>query len=154
MRYPVVAEHRSLWIALAILFFLLVSRASAMEVLLTTQQPFILDGNTTLVIEDSSSTQGVIWLKLYSRNETTDSAVMSLGEHLRYAGKNITLLRIYSGGDSDLVTLKIENVLKNSSKAYGNASQRSMAAPAESQLQRYLPSFLALLHSQHPLFVS
>ena len=88
-----------------------------MEVLLTTQQPFILDGNTTLVIEDASSPQGVIWLKLYGRNETIDSAVIRLGENLRYAGKNITLFKIYSGGDSDLVALKIENEITNASKA-------------------------------------
>jgi len=155
MRYPGVAEHGSLWMALAILFFLLVLRASAMEVLLTTQQPFFLDRNTTLVIEDSNSPQGVIWLELYGRNGTIVEAVIRLGEHLRYAEKNITLLKIYSGGDSDLVVLKIENAMKNASNAsnntifnrsykqaiYGNASQRSMAAPVESRLQRHLPSF-------------
>jgi len=122
MKYSGVADYGSLWMAFAILFFLLVLRASAMEVLLTTQQPFVLDKNTTLVIEDVSPPQGVIWLKLYARNETVGSAVISQGEHLRYAGKNITLFKIYSGGDSDLVELKIENEMTNSSKARGNAS--------------------------------
>ncbi len=108
MRSSGVAGLGSLWMALAILFFSLILRASALDVLLTTQQSFNLDGNTTLVIEDANSQQGVIWIKLYSRKETVDSAVIRLGGHLRYAGRNITFRRIYSGGDSDLVSLRIE----------------------------------------------
>ena len=188
MRSSGVAGHGSLWIALAILFSLFSLQAASKEVLLTTQQPFSIDNNTSLIIEDTSSPQGAIWLKLYTRNETIDSAMIRQGEYLKYCGKNITLNKIYSGGDSDLVALNIEderipysrthgnvslknmtnstnsteapstyshlvrninttnnmnNFIFNSSDMQpigGNASQRSSAAPGESQSQIYPPS--------------
>ncbi|MFB3765255.1 MAG: hypothetical protein ACE14P_08400 [Methanotrichaceae archaeon] len=150
--------------ALAILLILIILRASAEEVLLETQQAFDLDNNTTLVIEDTNSLQAVIWLKLYSRNETVNSTVIRQGGHLSYAGKNITLYKIYSGSNIDLVVLKIENEITNSSRAFDNAltanrtpssiikrsdeqiigrsaSQISTAAPEESRSQRHPPFF-------------
>ncbi len=126
MNNPGSAGPVCLLIALAILFLLPAPRAYAGDVLLTTQQAFGLDRNTTLVIEDTDSPQGVIWLKLYSRNETVDSAVIGLGEHLSYAGKNITLYKIYSGSDIDLVALEIENETTRSSKGYDKASTTNM----------------------------
>lgn len=121
-----VAGHGSLWIALAILFFLFSLQASAREVLLGTQQPFGIDNNTSLIIEDTSSPQGAIWLEIYTGNETIDSAMIRLGEHLKCGGKNITFNKIYSGGDSDLVALNIEDEKILPFGANGNVSFKNM----------------------------
>lgn len=131
MRTSGVASSGSLWMALAILFLLFALQAPAKEVLLTTQQPFCIDNNTSLIIEDASSTQGAIWLKLYDRKETIDSDMIRLGEHLNYGGENITLNKIYSGGDSDLIALNIEDK-RISSETYGNASLKNMTNRANS----------------------
>jgi hypothetical protein len=91
-------------------------------VLLSIPQPFSLGNNTTLVIEDVDAKQGVVWLNICYDNRTVDSAVIGIGGHHVYGGSNLTLQKIYSGGNNDLVALDIENETGLTNMTYGDAS--------------------------------
>jgi hypothetical protein len=82
--------------------------ACAEEILLATQQPFVLEGGTTLVIEDVDPRQGKIWLDIFDKNASHESAVLALGESLSGRGVNLTVTGIYAGGEVDLVALDLE----------------------------------------------
>jgi hypothetical protein len=84
------------------------------EILLHTQQPYSISDNRTLVVEDVDTSAGIVWLKLYSRNETLKSALLRVGDHFGYDHTNLTVDKIYAGGERDLV----EIVLNNSSAVY------------------------------------
>jgi hypothetical protein len=86
--------------------------ACAEEILLATQQPFALESGTTLVVEDVDPRQGKIWLDLYGKNASHDSAVLGLGENLSSRGVNLTVTRIYAGGEVDLVALEINGSME------------------------------------------
>lgn len=92
------------------------------EILLYTQQPYNLTNNRTLVAEDVDPHAGVVWLKLYSRNQTLKSALVGVGDRFIYNNTNLTVSKIYAGGDRDLVELKINNSNNNSSSL--NSSER------------------------------
>ena len=79
------------------------------EILLYTQQPYNLTDNRTLVAEDVDPRAGVVWLKLYSSNQTLKSALVSVGGRFIYNNTNLTVSKIYAGGDRDLIELKINN---------------------------------------------
>ncbi len=84
--------------------------ACAEEILLATQQPFVLEGGTILVVEDVDPRHGKIWMDIYSKNASHESAVLALGENLSGRGMemNLTLTGIYAGGEVDLVALDLE----------------------------------------------
>jgi hypothetical protein len=97
--------------------------------LLYTQQPFNLSDNRILVAEDVDPHSGVVWLKIYSRNETLKSALLGVGDHFGYENLNLTVSKIYAGGDRDLVELQVNksiqtNISKDSisMKSYENNS--------------------------------
>jgi len=79
------------------------------EILLYTQRPYNLTNNTTLVAEDVDPHAGVVWLKLYSRNQTLKSALVGVGDRFIYNNTNLTVSKIYAGGDRDLVELNADN---------------------------------------------
>jgi hypothetical protein len=112
--------------------------ASSDEILLYSQQPYNLSANRTLVAEDVDPHSGVVWLKLYSGNEALKSDVLSVGGRFGYIGYNLTVRKIYAGGDRDLVELEIDynnsssavnatrpNVSLNITDMLGNASSNS-----------------------------
>lgn len=116
-----------LWVIGAVMLFLILAMPTcAEEVLLSAQQPFCMGNNTTLVIEDVDPLQGVAWLKIYCGNRTIDSAIIGLGGHIEYGGGNMTLQKIYSGGDGDLVTFDMENETNGFATISGNASVSNM----------------------------
>ncbi len=84
--------------------------SSADEILLATQQPFNLNENTTLVVEDVDPQQGMVWLEIYnqSQNETPKSAVLGLGEHFNFSEIDFAVNGIYAGEVEDLVSLEIK----------------------------------------------
>jgi hypothetical protein len=86
--------------------------ACAEEILLATQQPFALESGTTLVVEDVDPRQGKIWLDLYGKNASHDSAVLGLGDNISCRGVNLTVVRIYAGGEVDLVALEINGSME------------------------------------------
>ena len=73
--------------------------------LLHTQQPYNISDNRTLVAEDVDPSAGVVWLKLYSRNETLKSSLLGVGGHFDYDHTNLTVNKIYAGGELDLVEI-------------------------------------------------
>lgn len=73
--------------------------------LLHTQQPYSISDNRTLVAEDVDPSAGVVWLKLYSRNETLKSSLLGVGGHFDYDHTNLTVNKIYAGGELDLVEI-------------------------------------------------
>ncbi len=85
----------------------LVLPSAAEEVLLAAQQPFDLAAGTTLVVEDVDPQQGVVWLGIYSENETLDSAVLHLGDHFNCCEMDLAVTGIYAGGEGDLISLEI-----------------------------------------------
>ncbi len=119
--------------------------ACAEEILLATQQPFALDGGTTLVVEDVDPRQGKIWLDIYGRNVSHDSAVLGLGENLSGRGVNLTVIRIYAGGEVDLVALEINEI--NGSMEGGRSPNvlESENHPLSGTGPKESPGFLAAL---------
>lgn len=95
------------------------------EILLHTQQPYSISDNRTLVAEDVDPSAGVVWLKLYSRNETLKSALLGVGDHFGYDHTNLTSNKIYAGGERDLVEILLNNssgVNKSEHQVYANIS--------------------------------
>jgi hypothetical protein len=88
--------------------------SSCVEILLYTQQPFNFTDNRTLVAEDVDPHAGVVWLKLYSRNQTLKSALVGVGDRFSYNNTSLTVSKIYAGGDRDLVELEINSSNNNS----------------------------------------
>jgi hypothetical protein len=91
------------------------------EILLYTQRPYNLTNNTTLVAEDVDPHAGVVWLKLYSRNQTLKSALVGVGDRFIYNDTNLTVSKIYAGGDRDLVELNADNGRNHS---YNNSNRK------------------------------
>ena len=98
-------------------------------ILLHTQQPYSISDNRTLVAEDVDPSAGVVWLKLYSRNETLKSSLLVVGGHFDYDHTNLTVNKIYAGGERDLVEIGLN---KSSS---GNRSEHPV--PANNSINSY-----------------
>jgi len=91
------------------------------EILLHTQQPCNISDNRTLVAEDVDPSAGVVWLKLYSRNETLKSSLLGVGGHFDYGHTNLTVNKIYAGGEWDLVELRLNGSSSGNSSANASA---------------------------------
>jgi hypothetical protein len=108
------------------------------EILLYTQRPYNLTNNTTLVAEDVDPHAGVVWLKLYSRNQTLKSALVGVGDRFIYNNTNLTVSKIYAGGDRDLVELNADNgknhIYNNSNLKINNNRSLLISSEKHSQL--------------------
>jgi hypothetical protein len=111
-------------------------------ILLHTQQPYSISDNRTLVAEDVDPSAGAVWLKLYSRNETLKSSLLGVGGHFDYDHTNLSVNKIYAGGEMDLVELGLNrsssanrsehlvpsnNSINNSINGSANASANNSA---------------------------
>jgi hypothetical protein len=115
-------RYLSLVAAISASITLIMPASLGQEILLYTQQPYNLTNNRTLVAEDVDAHAGVVWLKLYSRNQTLKSALVGIGDRFIYNNTNLTVSKIYAGGDRDLIELKINNRNNN---GYYNVNGRS-----------------------------
>lgn len=88
---------------------LLLDTSSGEGILLHTQQPYSISANRTLVAEDVDPSAGMVWLKLYSGNETLKSSLLGVGGHFDYDHTNLTVDKIYAGGERDLVEIGLNN---------------------------------------------
>ena len=108
------------------------------EILLYTQRPYNLTNNTTLVAEDVDPHAGVVWLKLYSSNQTLKSALVGVGDRFIYNNTNLTVSKIYAGGDRDLVELNADNgknhIYNNSNLKINNNRSLLISSEKHSQL--------------------
>ncbi len=121
------------------------------EILLYTQQPYNITDNRTLVAEDVDPRAGVVWLKLYSGNQTLKSALVSVGGPFIYNNTNLTVSKIYEGRDRDLVELKINNN-NYSNCSYNNYIYNSCSF-AEYNNSYYNTASLKSSERQNPLDV-
>jgi hypothetical protein len=100
------------WISLytAFLAFLLLSfSAPGEEIILYPGQHLSLDTDLTLVVEDADSQRDVVWLNLSQKNQSLNSSLLHMGEHLFWRDFDVSVLGIYAGGMGDLVILQINN---------------------------------------------
>lgn len=88
---------------------LAIDPSSGEGILLHTQQPYNISANRTLVAEDVDPSAGVVWLKLYSGKETLKSSLLGVGGHFDYDHTNLTVDKIYAGGERDLVEIGLNN---------------------------------------------
>lgn len=119
------------------------------EVLLHTQQPYSISANRTLVAEDVDPSSGVVWLKLYSGNETLKSSLLGVGGHFDYGHTNITVKKIYAGGERDLVEIGLNNSsevnraepLASANTSKNVSSTASLNPPETSEVPQKSPGF-------------
>jgi hypothetical protein len=118
-------------------------------ILLHTQQPYSISSNRTLVAEDVDPSAGVVWLKLYSRNETLKSSLLGVGSHFDYDHTNLTVKKIYAGGERDLVEIGLNNSsednragnLVSANTSTNISSTANLNPPAPSRLPEKSPGF-------------
>lgn len=128
--------------------------------LLHTQQPYSISDNRTLVAEDVDPSAGVVWLKLYSRNGTLKSSLLGVGGHFDYDHTNLTVNKIYAGGELDLVEIGLNksspanssehlvpanNSINSSVNTSANVSSNSSVSSKSSKKS---PAFEASVFSQ------
>jgi hypothetical protein len=109
-------------------------------ILLHTQQPYLISDNMTLVAEDVDPQAGVVWLKLYSRNETLKSALLGAGGQFSYDHTNLTVNRIYVGGERDLVELKLNKSVGANRSEYAVSANSSTNISSNALLNSSAPS--------------
>lgn len=125
--------------------------------LLHTQQPYNISDNRTLVAEDVDPSAGVVWLKLYNKNETLKSSLLEVGGHFDYDHTNLTVNKIYAGGELDLVEIGLNksssanrsehlvpanNSINRPANIFANESSNSSVS---SKASRKSPAFEALV---------
>ncbi|MGC9514730.1 hypothetical protein [Methanocrinis sp.] len=102
------------------------------EIFMSTRECLTFADNLTLVVMDvePGAGAGVVWLELRDEDVPLKSSILKTGESFAYeergAGLNLTVTRIYVGGERDLVELDIESgeVLERSSQDHPADSDR------------------------------
>ncbi len=92
---------------------LVMQTAGGAEVFMSTRESLTFAENLTLVVMDvePGTGEGVVWLELRDEHGPLKSSVLRAGESFSYdergAGLNLTVTRIYAGGERDLVELEL-----------------------------------------------
>jgi len=105
-----------------------------MDILLSTNEPLRFAGNMTLVIEDVDPDAGKVWINLYGEgDEILRNDILGVGGRFTYYGVtriDLSVTRIYVGGDDDLVELHlIEGLLLDTKAKDGNIPEREKSSP-------------------------
>jgi hypothetical protein len=79
------------------------------EIILYPGQHLSLDKDLTLVVEDADAQRDVVWLNLSQKNQSLNSSLLHMGEHLLWRDFDVSVLGIYAGDMGDLVILQINN---------------------------------------------
>lgn len=78
---------------------------------MSTRESITFAENLTLVVMDLEPGTGVVWLELRDDGVPLKSSVLRTGESFAYDergdGLNLTVARIYAGGERDLVDLEV-----------------------------------------------
>ena len=98
--------------------------AGGAEVFMSTRESLTFADNLTLVVMDvePGAGEGVVWLELRDEHGPLKSSILKTGESFAYdergEGLNLTVTRIYAGGERDLVDLDLESgeVVRRSSQ--------------------------------------
>lgn len=115
---------------------LVMQTAGGAEVFMSTRESLTFAENLTLVVMDvepgagAGGDGGVVWLELRDEHGPLKSSVLRIGESFSYdergEGLNLTVKRIYAGGERDLVDLDLlsgEVVESSGQKLSGNSHQ-------------------------------
>jgi hypothetical protein len=92
---------------------LVMQTACGAEVFMSTRESLTFAENLTLVGMDvePGAGEGVVWLELRDERGHLKSSVLRAGESFSYdergEGLNLTVIRIYAGGERDLVDLEL-----------------------------------------------
>ncbi len=94
---------------------LVIQTASGADVLMSTRERITFAENLTVVVMDvepaAGAGAGVVWLELRDDRGPVKSSILGAGESFTYDergdGLNLTVTRIYAGGERDLVELEI-----------------------------------------------
>jgi len=105
---------------------LVMQTAGGAEVFMSTRESLTFADNLTLVVMDvePGPGEGVVWLELRDEHGPLKSSVLKTGESFAYdergEGLNLTVTRIYAGGERDLVDLELESgeVLERSAQKF------------------------------------
>jgi hypothetical protein len=95
--------------AVFLVVLILSSSAAGKEIIIYPGQHLTLDRDLTLVIEDADSQLGVVWLNLSLKNQSLNTSLLHLGEHLFWRDFDVSILGIYAGGNGNLVVLQIND---------------------------------------------
>ncbi len=117
---------------------LVMQTAIGAEVFMSTRECLTFADNLTLVVMDvePGAGSGVVWLELRDEHIPLKSSVLRAGESFAYdergEGLNLTVTRIYAGGERDLVELDIESgeVLERSAQDHTVGSDGGLDLPA------------------------
>jgi hypothetical protein len=138
---------------------LVMQTAGGAEVFMSTRESLTFAENLTLVVMDvepeAGARGGVVWLELRDEHGPLKSSVLRTGESFSYEergeGLNLTVNRIYAGGERDLVGLDLlsgEVVESSDQKLSGNSHQdRDKSGPSgdSSMLNWGLAAVLVLI---------
>jgi hypothetical protein len=90
---------------------LIMHTAGGAEVFMSTRETITFADNLTVVVMDVEPGAGVVWLELRDEHGPLRSSVLATGESFSYdargEGLKLTVLRIYAGGERDLVDLEV-----------------------------------------------
>jgi hypothetical protein len=90
---------------------LIMHTAGGAEVFMSTRERITFADNLTVVVMDVEPGTGVVWLELRDEHGPLKSSILATGESFSYdargEGLNLTVLRIYAGGERDLVDLEV-----------------------------------------------
>jgi hypothetical protein len=101
-----------LWVSLCAAYLALMPISFSVigeEIILYPGQHLSLAGNLTLAVEDVDSQREVVWLNLSQKNQSLNSSLLHMGEHLFWRDFDVSVLGIYAGGMGDLVVLQIND---------------------------------------------
>jgi hypothetical protein len=105
MRAIIWASLCTAFLALILLSF----SAACEEIILYPGQHLNLEKDLTLVVEDADSQRDVVWLNLSQKNQSLNSSLLHMGEHLFWRDLDVSVLGIYAGDMGDLVILQIND---------------------------------------------
>jgi hypothetical protein len=109
---------------------LVIQTAGGAEVLMSTRESITFAENLTVVVMDLEPRTGVVWLELQEDGLPLKSSILRTGESFAYDergdGLNLTVARIYAGGERDLVDLVVV-----SGKVVGGGGEEDLSAPVE-----------------------
>lgn len=125
---------------------LVMQTAGGAEVFMSTRESLTFADNLTIVVMDvvpgagAGAGGGVVWLELRDEHGPLKSSILKTGESFAYdergVGLNLTVTRIYAGGERDLVDLELESgeVVKRSAQQLPADSHqnRDRASPSPS----------------------
>lgn len=118
------------------LVLVVIQTAGGAELFMSTRERITFADNLTLVVMDVEPQAGVVWLELREEGVALRSSVLRTGESFSYdergEGLELKVLRIYAGGERDLVDLEVVS---------GEVAGRSSPRPPDgSDQERDLPA--------------